>query len=285
MYAIILSTLVMYMRNKIYIEGFGKQKAIVTRIDGTWRFYMVEFTYKGKTYYSVVTNEGRTLMPFTTDPIIEVFKTKNNKEWCFTKKKEDIGYQSYHYSVCNNNYILKANIYGTNYSSCRIVNTVKNDYWFIETVTDKEKEWCLYDPYKAEILTPTFTNISFEEAESRILAYVERDLITTIDNNKYYLGSICSYIDKNGKFVTPIYVPELDLMYDARAYNTDPNFKAFNTFSNAIKSKLEKINNEKDEHIIDILTNLFQSPYAEDDMIISNKPAKIIKFPGGKNET
>lgn len=165
MYAIILSTLVMCMRNKIYIEGFGKQKAIVTRIDGTWRFYTVEFTYKEKTYYSVVTNDGKTLMPFTTDPIIEVFKTENNKEWCFTKKIEDIGYQSYHYSICDNSYILKANICGTNYSSCRIVNTVKDDY------------------------------------------------------------------------------------------------------------------------IIDILTRLFQSPYAEDDMIISNKPAKIIKFPGGKNET
>lgn len=272
------------MKNKIYVESFGYQKVFITEIEGLKELFLAEFSYKNDKYYGVIDIDGKLLVPFSNNDIIEVFATDDKSECCFTFEYE-LGYRSFHISKCADKYVLKADIHGNDCTSCRLVNTIKDGYWFIESVTDGLTEYSLYDPYQCKILTPSFTDISFEEEDGRILAYVERDLATKYENEWYFLGSICSYIDKSGKFVTGIYVPEFDLCYDGRRYNDDPNFKAFNLFSESIKKKLEDDKFKREQYITDVLAGMFSEPYDCNDMVICHEPAKIIKFPGGSNET
>lgn len=272
------------MKNKIYVESFGYQKVLLLEIEGLEELFVAEFSYKKDKYYGIIDKNARLLVPFSTNQIVEVFATNDKSECCFTFNYEQGGYRSFHLSKTNDKYILKADIHGNDYTSCRLVNTINDNYWFIESITEGLAEYSLYDPYQAKILTPSFTEISFEEEEGRILAYVERDLATKYENELYVLGSICSFIDKDGRFVTPIYVPEFDLCYDGRRYNNDFNFKAFNMFSNSIKEMLEYNKKQRDQHITDTLATIFSEPYDYNNMVISKAPAKIIEFPGGSNE-
>lgn len=269
------------MKDKIYIPSFGYQKVMLTEIEKLEDLFIAEFYYKKQKYEGIIDKNSQLLVPFSTNSILEASATPDKSECYFTREYNQDGYQSYHLSKKHDKYQLIADIHGDDYSSLRLVNTAKNNYWFIEHVVDNLTEYSLYNPYQAKVLTPFFTEITFYADGERIFAYVEKDL--TIGN--IILGSMCSFIDKDGKFVTPIYVPEFDLQYDARRYNTDSSFRDFALLSDSIKSKLIAAKKEKDSHVADVLANLFRTPYDEDDMTISHAPAKIIKFPGGSNET
>lgn len=271
------------MKRKVYIEEYGYKKIEIYDIDDETDFNIVKFIHNNRIYTGLVTSSGEIIISFSTDEIYEIFATKDKKQYCFTFKT-DSGFRSYHIEKNDNKYCLKADIYGNDVTSCRLVNTINDNYWFIESNTNNLIEYSLYDPNNAKILTPAFTEISFEEEEGRVLAFVEKDIYKQEDNENYYLGSMLSYIDKNGSFLTPIYVPELDNFYDARCYNNDFNFKAFQTFLQRITIKLDEIYNQKNDYVTDILGNMYSNLYSENELVIEKGLAKVIIFPGGSNE-
>lgn len=270
---------------RIYVQDFGYKKLETSSVEGIDYFLLVKFTHKKKDYTGIVNKKGEIIIPFSTDLFVEVFTTNDKNECCFTMKKENGGFRSYHFSKQNNCYLLKADIYGNDSINCRLVNTINDNYWFVESINDGLCEVSLYDPRRCEILTPAFTDLSFEEREGRVLAFVEKSLYKKEDGQQFFLGSILSYIDKDGNFLTPFYVPELNKFYESRYYNADPNFKGFRTFCGTILPKLEEIEKEKNDYITDVLQTMYSDLYDKDNLTISHELAKIIKFPGGSNET
>lgn len=272
------------MKRKVYVEDYGYKKLQIYDIEGTDNLILIKFVHENNIYTGITTSGGMVVVPFSNDIIYEIFATNDKKEWCFTFKNNNNNFRSYHIGINNDKYYLKADIQGNEVTSCRLVNTINDNYWFIETTTNDLVEVNLYDPYKDKILTPSFTEISFEEEEGRVLAFVEKDIYKYEDDSSYYLGSMLSFIDKDGNFIAPIYIPELDNFYDSRCYNNDSNFKVFQTFLQRIILQLNEISENKNNYITDILGNMYSNLYSEKDLVISKGPAKIIKFNGGSNE-
>ena len=92
-----------------------------------------------------------------------------------------------------------------------------------------------------------------------------------------YLGSLLSYIDWEGNFVAPFYLPEKDLLYSSITYNFDKSFKSFNITINSITRQLLKEYIEKNDHVTQVLDNMFNDLYTKEEMKPNGK-AKILNF-------
>lgn len=263
----------------MYINGYGNKKVKLYTIEGTDELLELEFFHDRKKYYGVIDSNGRLLVPISEIPILESFATNDRTNYCFTKQDKYTGfYESFHLlKEKDNQFYLRADISGDEYTNCRLVPTIKDDYWFIESTANGIMEFNLYDARNAQILTPGFTEISFEKEKSRVLAYVEKDLYANIDNENIYLTSLCSYIDYAGNFISDIYDTKSDLIYDARSYNFDKKFKRFNTFVSMLLDDHIKKYNDKQRNVTEVLCDMFNHLYSADDLKLG-KPAKILEY-------
>lgn len=272
----------MYM----YIEGFGEKRITLYEIEGTKELYQIEFSHKKKKYYGVVDFNGRLLISISEVPIIEIFATNDRLNYCFTKfDDENNSYESFHLQKQEDGkFSLKAYVKGNENTNCRLVDTIKDEYWFIESTTDGIVNFSLYDVKQAKILTPGFTGISFEEEKSRVLAFVEKDIFTDIDGDIVYLTSLLSYIDYEGNFVTPIYDTdkEVDSYYDAISYNFDKSFKSYNRFIESVTEKHRNRYIEHNNHVTEVLADMFTNLYSVED-IKKKTPTKILEYKRSSN--
>ena len=266
----------------MYIEGFGKKDVKFYSVEGTFELLEVEFSHKRKKHYGIVDENGRLLVPISDIPFLEVFATKDRCNYCFTRQDQENGrYESFHLQKQENGkFYLKADIKGNEVTNCRLVGTVKDDYWFIESTTNGITEISLYDVRNVKILTPGFTDISFEEEQSRVLAFVEKEIYTLINGESVYLTSLLSFIDYEGNFVAPIYDTDkdVDAYYDARSYNFDKSFKSFNCFLNSVAEKHKTNYIEHREHVTDVFIDMFSNLYSVEEIKKVNKPAKILEY-------
>lgn len=265
----------MYM----YIEGFGKKKVKLYAIEGTNELFVLKFSHNRKNYCSIIDSFSRILIPITDIPILEAFATNDRTSYCFTKQDKYTGnYESFHLLKADDGkFYLRADIKGDENTNCRLVATIKDEYWFIESTTNDITYLNLYDARNAKILTPCFTEISFEEEQSRVLAYVEKDLYANIDDENVYLTSLCSYIDYNGNFISSIYDTENDERYDARSYNFDKKFKRFNMFTKSLINDYINKYNYKQKKVTETLVEMFNDLYCTEDLKMK-EPAKILKY-------
>lgn len=268
----------------MYIEGFGNKRIKLFSVEGTEELFGLEFIHKFKKYYGVVDGNGNLLVPITGVPIIEVFATKDRKDYCFTRQNGEEDFESFHVQKSSDGkFHLKADITGNEVTKCRMIGTVKDNYWFIESITDGITEVCLYDVKKAKITTPLFTEISFEEEDSRVLAYVEKEIYADIDGERVYLTSLLSFVDYDGDFVAPLYDPEIDLFYEAINHNFDKTFKSFYRVIDSIRNTAVNRYNDKNNHVTEILANMYTNLYSVTDVKQPRKPARVLEFRKGNN--
>lgn len=263
----------------MYIEGFGKKVVNFYVIEGTNDLLELEFSHKRKKYYAIVDTSGRLLVPISNIPFLEVFATNDRCNYCFTRQdKETDDYESFHVQKQKDDkFYLKADIKGNKITNCRLVGTINDDYWFIESTTNGITEVSLYDVKNVEIITPGFTEISFEEEKSRVLAFVEKDLYTEIDGENILLTSLLGFIDYKGNFVTPLYDVEIDKEYETLSYNFDKSFKSFNRTMESITQKYRDKYFETNKHVTEVLLEMFNNLYSIPDMA-KKEPAKILEY-------
>lgn len=267
----------MYMIKKILVENFGYQKLSCYPIKGMHGLYMATFIAKKKQYYGII-DGYKILVPFSQNEFIDSFVNDDRSEYCVTVKDKEYKYISYHLSQEKNKYHLVAVINGNKKTTCRLVPTEKNEFWFIESKSDGITEYSLYDVKDKKILTPGFTDISFEEENGRVLAFVEKDLyVKDPDNDLIYLGALLTFIDYNGNFLAPLYMPENDLFYEALSYNFDKSFKSFQYTIQQIKIALYNEYKEKNELTNEHIGNMFNNLYTEEELK-QKGPAKIIEY-------
>lgn len=266
-------------QNKILVEGFGKKHLTLYEVTGTDQLLIATFKHENKSYQGIINIKGQILVPFDTILIQDIFATKDHTNYCFTRyNKENNKHHSYHLQYDDNNFYLAADIVGNDKTNCRLIETEKNEFWLIETTTDGITEVSLYDIYNKKILTPGFTEISFEQQKSRILALVEKAIYTKNCDENIYLASLMAYIDYNGKFVTPLYNPEKEETYDSKMYNFDESFKSYYNAIEIITEKFEEEYFEKSERVYEQLDFLFNHPYTDEEIKLAKRKAKIIDF-------
>jgi len=269
------------------IEGFGNKRIILYDVEGTEDLFGLMFFHKFKKYYCVADKNGRLLVPISDYPIVEVFATKDRKNYCFVKEDLKGNFESFHVSIKEEDgkFYLKKSYKGNEYTNLRMIGTIKDNYWFLESVTDGIKEVCLYDVKKAQIITPLLTEISFEQEESRVLAYVEKEIYADIDDEKVYLTSLLSFIDYDGDFVTPFYDTEIDMYYETISYNFDKSFRSFRRFIDSVTQRSVDKYNEESNHVREVLADMFTNLYPVEDVKKVPKDAKILEFrKGSKND-
>ena len=266
---------------KLEIVGFGKKEVNFLVSDELNDFYFCCFVHENKKYTGVTDKNGNLLMPFSDIPVQECFYTFNKSDYCFVRYTEGkTDYESYHLTKnADNTFQLKANITGNDYSSCRIIESGKNNYWFIETTTNDIATICLYDIKKSKIITPPVTEISFEKEKSRVLAYVTKDLYGEIDGEQVYLTTIATFIDKNGNFLAPLYDMKNDIQYPALDFNNDEYFKYYHNTINLIIQSLGREYIQKRNHIDEVLADMYTNIYTMEQLKPKKVKCKIIKFP------
>lgn len=268
-----------FNKNKILVEGFGKKNIILYEVSGTDQLLIANFKHEKKIYQGILNPKGKILVPFDTNLICDSFSTEDYANYCFTRYNENTNeYHSYHLQLDNGSFYLAADIVGNHYTNCRLIETEKDEFWFIEATTDGITEVSLYDVYHHEILTPGFTEISFEQNESRILAFVEKVLYAKNDGENIYLASLMAYIDYEGNFVTPLFNPENEVTYDSKIYNLDKSFKSFYNAIQLITQTFEKEYLDKSERVNEELAILFNNPYTEEEIKPTKRKTKIINF-------
>lgn len=266
-------------QNKILVEGFGKKHLTLYQVTGTDQLLMATFKHENKLYQGIVNDKGQILVPFDTILIQDIFSTKDYTNYCFTRyNEENSQYHSYHLQYDNSNFYLVADIVGNDKTNCRLIETEKDEFWFIEATTDGITEVSLYDVYHKKILTPGFTEISFEQQKSRILAFVEKVIYTKNQDENIYLASLMAFIDYEGKFVTPLYNPEKEETYDSKIYNFDKSFKSYYNAIQIITDMFEEEYLEKSERVEEQLAFLFDYPYTEEEIKLAKRKTKIIDF-------
>jgi len=270
----------------MYIEGFGEKRITLYEIEGTKELFQLQFSHKMKKYYGIVDFTGRVLVSISEVPIVEIFATNDRLNYCFTKfDEENNSYESFHLQKQNDGkFYLKADVKGNEVTNCRLVGTIRDEYWFIESTTNDIVNFSLYDVNQAKILTPGFTGISFEEEDSRVLAFVEKDIYTDIDGDIVYLTSLLSYIDYDGNFVAPIYDTdkEIDSYYEAISYNLDKSFKSYNRFIESVTQKHRNRYIEHSNHVTEVLADMFTNLYSVED-IKKKKLTKILEYKRSNN--
>jgi len=266
---------------KLEVVGFGKKEVKILVSDELEDFYFCSFKHDKKIYTSIIDKNGNLLIPFSDIPIQECFYTFNKSDYCFVRYDEGkTNYESFHLSRMDDNFCLKADIAGNKFATCRITESGKNKYWFIETTQGDITNICLYDIKKAKIITPPFTEISFEEEKSRVLAYVTKDVYGEIDGEMEYLTTLATFIDKEGKFLAPLYDMKNDLLYPAINFNNDPSFRHYHHIINLIIQSLGRKLISEREHVDEVLANMFTNIYTEEELKSREVKCKIIKFPG-----
>lgn len=280
---IIKSNLVMGM----YIEGFGEKEITLYVIENTEELFELQFSDKDIIYSAVVDVNGRVLVPISEMGFYEAFSTRDSNNYCFTRLNEETNdYESFHLQKQEDGkFYLRADIKGNQYNNCRLIGTEKDNYWLIENTYNNITEVSLYDVRNAKILTPSFSCISFEKEKSRVLAYVEKELYGEIDGEMVYLTRLLSYIDYNGKFIAPLYDidKEIDGYYDAMIFNYDNSFKYFNQFIKNITEQRKNSYINHNQHITEVLMDMYNNLYSEDDVNRKRKDAKILEFRKGNS--
>lgn len=248
-------------------------------IDGTKEIYIGTYRYNMETYEGVISSDSSVLVPFSKTRIKNIFSTKDYSNYCIVRYDEgNNNYESFHLQKQDNSFKSITYVKGNDKSSCRLVGTEKDEYWFIETTTRGIKELNLYDVYNHKIITPNFSEIIFQEDSPRILAYVEKHIFKHENEENIFLGNIMSFIDYEGNFVTPIYIPEKDIEYDSRSFNFDKTFKSFNLKVKAIAYSLEMEYDLQNEKIDEYLNHLYENPYSISEMKPPKTKAKIINY-------
>lgn len=274
----------MVSKNKINIEGYGYKRLYLIEINESTELYVAYFKHKKKDIYGVVDNNGRLLVSFSECEFDDIFFNKNKSDFCFTRFNSDkTDYESFHIKKMNDNlFYQRAHIQGNGYTKCRLLKTKKDDFWFIESTTDGITEVSLYSVDEAKILTPGFTEISFEEEKSRVLAYIEK-VLYFIDEDGYpiKLASLLAYIDWQGRFLTPLYMPEKDMYYESISYNFDHNFKSYNLVIDSITNQLYKEYKVKTGLVTANLDAMFNNIYTEEELAMHPK-TKVLQFRKGQ---
>lgn len=265
----------------IKFEDFGKQRVNLKEIIDMDELLLGSFNYNKEIYYGIMDKNFRVLVPFTTNEIIDFVHTFDRNNIFFTTINKENNYNSIHLSRLkeDNLFYIRADIKGTSKSNCRLIKTEKDNYWFLESTTNGITEICLYDNKNAKILTPLLSDISFEEEKGRVLALIEKKLYAKIDDEQVELISLLSFIDKEGKYLTPFYDTENEQYYDSIIYNFDSNFKAVNRTFQSIANKEKQILIEKRERVNNDIIELFNNLYTEEEINSCKQNAKILKFP------
>lgn len=272
------------MENKTYIEGYGYKKLYLIEINANTKLYVACFKHDKENMYGVIDGEGKLLIPFSNCEFEEIFSNKNKSDFCFTRFNSDkTDYESFHIKRENNGkFCQRAHIQGNGYTKCRLIRTEKDEFWFIEAITDGITEVSLYSVDEAKIITPGFTDISFEEEKSRVLAFTEKSLFhKNEDGNQVYLGALLAYIDWQGRFLTPFYQPEEDLYYESINYNFDRNFKSYNLVIDRIVERLYERYQIKSNQVNANLLEMFNNIYTEEELAMPVK-TKVIEFRKGQ---
>lgn len=261
------------------IPDFGMKKVFFDEIEGTKELLLAGFYHNKQEYTGIVDINGKVLVPFSNIEIQECFSDFSRNNYCFTRFDDGKNnYESFHLSKTDENFHMVADITGNEITSCRLVNTIKDNYWFIESTTDGITEVCLYDVKNHKILTPLFTEISFEKEKGKILAYVEKELYTKKENDIIILGSLVSFIDHQGNFITPLYMPEKNQEYDARSYKFDTSFKSFNRTVQSIIQILELEYDNNTVMVTNHINYMFSNPYTEEEMNSAKRETKILNY-------
>ena len=136
----------------------------------------------------------------------------------------------------------------------------------------------MYDVNNHKIITPGFTEISFEQEESRVLAYVEKVLYGDVDGETVYLGSVMSYIDYQGNFLAPLYIPEIDKIFDMLSYNNDSSFKSFNMLTRRIAEGLMIDYQKKSNLVNERLEAMYNNLYTQEELDNAKTKAIILDY-------
>lgn len=266
---------------ELMINGFGKKDVEFLETEELNDFYFCSFKHKRKKYMGLIDKKGNLLIPFSNIPLQEYFFNFDMSDYCFTRYTEGkTNYESFHISKNKDgSFKVKADIKGNDNVSCRIIESGKNNYWFIETTQNQITTVCLYNIKKAKIITPPFTEISFEKEKSRVLAFVTKDLYGDINGEDVYLTTIATYIDREGRFLAPLFDMKNDMQYPALDFNHDENFRHYHHIINLIIQSLRKKYIEERKHVDAVLADMFTNIYTKEQLQPKKVQCKIIKFP------
>ena len=264
---------------KINIDKFGEKNITLYEVEGTKELFLACFSHQGEEYSAIIDKDGRALTSFSTQPFQEVFTTKDKENYGFTRyDTNQSNYESFHLQKDQSGiYQVKTYVQSDDNVTSRLVNTIKDEFWFLESTSNGITEIALYDVKQAKLITPYFTDISFEEEEGRVLAFVEKDICVIDDGEVIPLAGLLSYIDWDGNFVAPIYIPEKDEQYPSLLFNHSKGFSRFYAAVNELTKRLVKEYYEKDEHIDEVLTDMFNNLYTEEE-VNPKRQAKILEF-------
>ena len=85
--------------NLVEIPGFGKQELRLYQIEEVKDIYIGKFNFEDKEYIGIIDKNGRILVPFSENKITDIFKTKDNLDYCFTI---GINYKQASYHIIKN---------------------------------------------------------------------------------------------------------------------------------------------------------------------------------------
>lgn len=214
--------------NLVEIPGFGKQELRLYQIEEVKDIYIGKFNFEDKEYIGIIDKNGRILVPFSENKITNIFKTKDNLDYCFTI---GINYKqaSYHIIKNRNNYQLTATLSGKINEKCCLINTDVDNYWLVKCRNQIEESYAIYDVKKRCIITPFVTTIEFQnDNSSPIFAYLEKKVSDLIEGEIHTFTTLACYINKNGQFISPLLDMEDEVTYSTEKLNSDLGFENFN---------------------------------------------------------
>lgn len=268
-----------------YIEGYGLKLAKSSFLAGTNELIELTFQHNKKEYKGIFNQCHQAVIPISDIPITEYFYTEDKKNYCFIRYDFTTNfYESYHVQKDDKGDYRIANYFkGNKLENYRLFNIKEEPCWFVEKSNNGHTEIALYEPVEAKIITPFFTYINFDIEKKESLILFKKEIYSMQYNTN--LADIYGYIDYNGNFASPLYLPDEDEYYDASNYNIDKSFVSFNNFVDTKRLEKEKLKSQEESQKITGLNKLLDNLYSSSEKIPGAiKKAKIIQFRGGQNE-
>lgn len=264
--------------NLVDIEGFGKQKLILCKVDGTDDICIGTFNYNKNKYIGVLDKNGHLLVPFSTKRIIEILKTNDNLDYCFTIG-DSSSLQSYHISKEEDFYRLIMVINGNSNNNARLIGTEVDNYWLAKYTGILGDDYAIYDVKRRAFISPFVTTIKFRmDKSSPIFAYLEKKIATILDGEEYDFTTLACYINQDGSFISPLLDMEEEVIYETKTLNFDPEFCRFNNYVASILRQYQQKFYEKQERISEILNEMMQEHLSENALKLYKYDTKIIPF-------
>ena len=119
-------------KNLVMIPGYGKQELYLYEVEGTDELFLADFCYQDKEYEGVVDLNANLLVPFSTVKIQDCFADLDRSNYCFTRFNDNgKTCESFHLSRIDGNYQLVEDIKGNEITTCKLIPSGKNNYWFL----------------------------------------------------------------------------------------------------------------------------------------------------------